>query len=255
MTDSFIDFQVVKHVSDETLREHVAYSTSLGLPEVAQGALKKRRLYIYANGPSAAVAPLNRGSATMALNGSLGLFGPFYRRAGPTYWAACDPGEVVFGFLKHAPHNTVFMPSSKCDRSVVDLLKWKNEDGAPVLLWHIDDAGAEGLTNKTLMPSAISVTISALFLARYMGYKNITIYGWDGCYIDGKDHAVSQDHDHSQDITAEFDGKVFETTNTWLAELEDAATALNMLDINLIIEGPGMMAHVLKPILDHKRAA
>lgn len=249
--EHIINYVVDNDFTDELIRKQVAYSTRLGLPEVQQGQVTDATLYIYANGPSALTAPLTYPS--MALNGAIKLF--YAKHYQPTYWAACDPGEVVLDFIRDDAQSHEFLLASKCHKAVFDRLEWQSAVGR-VKLWHIDDAGASELVGKDLIPSAISVTISAIFLAHYMGYRNIVIYGWDGCYIDGRDHASPQGHDRTNDLTLTIGEQSYLTTNTWAAEAEDAAQMLNMLpDINLTIEGPGMIAAALKPFLEHMKEA
>lgn len=242
-----LNFQVVNDFDDDLIKRHVRHSVGLGLPDVERDMGGDwATLHIYANGPTATMYPIEY--PCMALNGALDLF----RREGlsPTYWAACDAGEIVETFIKAPDEITTYLVASKCHPKVFERLA-----GSDVMLWHIDDAGAEELRGRDLMPSAISVTISAMFLAHYMGYKNIKIYGWDGCYVNGKDHAIEQPHDTSQDLTIEHDGKVYHTTNTWAAEAEDAAFMLSILPINLTIYGGQMFAHFLDQFLQHKRKA
>ncbi len=248
-----IDIQIIRPVSDDQIKTQVAYALSLGLPEVQRGPVTHDRLYIYANGPSAATAPLNQ--PAMALNGAIKLF---VYSAMPhvyaNYWAACDPQEVVASFCRTFDGRTKKLIASRCCESVLRSAKvFAGGGGSECFLWHIDDAGAPA--GKPLMPDAPSVTLSALFLAHFMGYRNITVYGWDGCYIDGKHHAIDQAHD-AETLQADIDGELFTTTYAWLAEAEDAVKAINMLpDIDITVEGPGMIAKVIRPIMDHRRAA
>ncbi len=243
------DYQVIVPCTDDQLRANVIYSNGLHLPDVEGHPVREEPIYLYANGPSAADAPILWPS--MALNGALQMF--MRRGSMPNYWAACDPGEVVGNFLRSGAHVLDgFLVASKCAPIVFDRLRWHAQQGR-VKRWHIDDAGADALDDKTLMPSAISVTISAIFLLYHMGYRKVVTYGWDGSYsADGRDHAIGQGHDTTHDVDVDLGGKMFRSTDTWLAELEDAAEMLNRLpDVQLTIQGEGLFATALKPILDH----
>lgn len=244
-----IEYEVTNGYSDDLIRANVAYSSTLGLPDVEAGPVTDEVVYLYANGPSAAAAP--KMFPSLALNGAMLMF--IKDGFSPTWWAACDPGEVVYNFVRYGGHALkAFFVASKCSPRVFDRLAYHASLGR-VKRWHIDDASADVLSNKTLMPSAISVTISAIFLLYHMGYRKIVTYGWDGCYAeDGRDHAAPQHHDTSADVDVDWNGRLFRTTDTWLAELEDATEMLNRLpDLQLTIEGPGLIAAALQPFLDH----
>lgn len=239
-------FDVQTGIADETVWGHIRHALSLGLPEVQVGDIRAETLHIYANGPSARAA--ERRYPCMALNGALGLFTDH----GPTYWAACDAQELAAGFLTSQPQDTQYLIASKCHSAVFDALKGKD-----IKLWHVGDVGSQVMpAGTTAMPSAISITICALFLAHYMGYRKVTLHGWDGCYgDDGADHAVPQDHDASQDLELDLNGRSFKSTRAWACETEDASTALNMLrDMDITITGDGLFANALKPFLDDMHA-
>ena len=239
-----IEFVTETGIPDEVVRSNVRHALSLGLPTVQKGAVRPETLHMYANGPSAKGASLQW--PCMALNGALGLF----EEMGPTYWAAMDAGEIVASFVSSQWSDyTSYLVASKCHPKVFEALKCR-DNGLDVHLWHVADVGASELPAGTdVMPTAPSITITAMFLAHYMGYRKVIVYGWDGCYgEDGEDHAVPQPHNRAGDIDIEYDGRTFKSSTSWACEAEDASIMMGMLsDMDITIVGDGFFANVLRP--------
>lgn len=232
-----VDIETRSVVSPEVTRRQVSSALARGLPDVAIGRTKTGALHIYANGPSARSAPLQW--PCMALNGAMGLF----RGEGPTYWAASDSQALVARFVRRAPLNPEFLVASRCHPDLFDALA-----GDDVTLWHVQDCAADLLVGKDQMPDAPSITLQAAFLAFYMGWREVVFHGWDGCYIDGKHHAVDQDHGHAVQH-ATVGGRQFMTTLAWLAEAEDVVRMLGMLPgLKVTVTGPGMIAAYLADV-------
>lgn len=227
-TGAIIEFDVRTPLAKSGLAKNVAWSMARGYPEVREGEDKPEVVNIIANGPSALDAPQD--GLTLALNGALGLF-----RRPPTWWAACDPQGLVAKFLRDPPRGTSYLVASKCDRRVFDALRLRS-----VSLWHVDDCDAVPWG----VPCATSITLVAISLMRRMGYRDFRVWGWDGCYLDGKDHAVPQDH-KGDDVTINVNGRPFQTTTTWAAEAQDAVNQLAGADYRVQIEGDGMIKAIV----------
>ena len=199
---------------------------------------RRRKAFVYANGPSARQAPKRWPS--VALNGAIGLF----QDDPATYWVACDPQALVAGFLSNGAAHT-YMPASKCHPDVFMQLECLKASYIP---WRMDDCSTEGMDLPGNVPCAVSVTICTIGLLYQLGFHDLTIYGWDCCYIDGKDHAIPQGHS-GNDVNLRIDetGQEWHTTTTWAAEVEDAANYIPMFpDMHISIEGPGMVGAILR---------
>lgn len=222
-----IEFAVHTPLSGPVLRSHAYHALSLGLPEATplRGPLK-----IIANGPSAMSADTS--GETLAVNGALKLFA---RGVGPTYWAACDPQEIVASFIPdNPPTNTIYLVASHCHPKVFEKLK-----GRDVRLWHVDNPDTRDLTVDGV-PTAVSITLVVMQLMGRMGYRRFETWGWDGCYLDGRDHAVGQAHSGDNITIRVGDHDTFDTTSTWAAEAQDAVMLLSMADFRVKINGLGM---------------
>jgi len=234
-----VQFEIQTPLDDATLRGHVEAALSRGLKEVEITALRKESLRIVANGPSALAAPLT-GAPTLAVNNALRLF--VERGLAPDFWIASDPQECVADFLRDAPMETVYLVASKCHPTVFEALK-----GRQILLWHCSEpATLDLLVGRLVIQSSVSVTLCALNLMPVLGYHRLETWGWDGCYLAGRDHAVSQPHS-PDDITVQLGPKRrFSTTKSWAAEAQEAVYLCEGLRRQLTIRGRGMIGAILR---------
>lgn len=229
-----IEFAVTTPLPDARLRKHTAWAMRQGYPEVPEGPERPEVVNIVASGPSALSAPLD--GLTAAVNGSLKLFTD--QGLSPTWWAGCDPQRAMVGFLRHPPPLTTYLVASKCDRVVFRALRRRR-----VLLWHIDDVPG----HDWAVPTATTITLTALSLLRRMGFRRFRTWGWDGCYLDGLDHATKQRH-AGNDIRMDVGDQTFRTTTTWALEAQDAVVQLQSADYMVDVRGPGMIGAILRAL-------
>lgn len=225
------------YVPEADLRGHVAYALSLGLPEVELEP-GGETLTIIANGPSAGAFGFGPGD-TLAVNGALQLFTA--SGAAPTFWAACDPSPIVCNFLKDAPAQTTYLVASKCHPAVFDMLADRK-----VMLWHVDEAETRDmLQGRRMITTASTITVTVMELAA-LWYANLETWGWDGCYLDGKDHAVDQEHHRHGDQAVVIGGETFASTRSWAQEGTCARIHMSQSSHGLTVHGPGMFSALLR---------
>ena len=231
---------------------NIRHALTLGLPEAHEHLPKIDAVKIVANGPSARDATITA-KDTCAVNGSLRLFGGI---APPDYWIACDPNEIVAGFVADAPLTTTYLVSSKCHPSVFHALRHHH-----VLLWHSPDEGTlEPIIGRVGVFGGVSVTLRAFSLFRgFCGTREFDVWGWDACYgPNDEDHAVPQPG-HTPDaryIDVEGtpgpvrflgdDRGWFKTTASWAYETESAVEQFRSADYKLRIHGNGLMRAVMR---------
>lgn len=232
-----ISFDIKTPLNGDSLVKNVKHALGLGLPELRDmeyafhGALK-----VIANGPSARHADLS--GKTVAINGALKLFTD--KGLAPTYWVACDPQPLVADFLKDAPEETLYLVASKCDASVFEALKHRN-----VVVWHVHDDATDELTKPYGHVSrAVSVTICGFEVWARLGWRSFEVYGWDGCVLDGQEHAVAQTNMGGH-IEIEHLDHTYITRPCWALEAQDAIDALRGFPFPIHIHGAGFMGAVL----------
>jgi len=243
--DDLIRFQTQLPVDTETLRSNVRYALSLGLDGVAPVVGDLGHMHIYANGPSLKDAPIHY--PCMALNGALRTFSA--KGLVPNYWAACDPQRLVADFIPpEMTQLTEFLVASKCHRYVFKVLR-----DADVTLWHVGDESTDDMGLETV-PTGVSITLCAIGLAYAMGYREITVYAWDGCYdAQGNSHAAAQGHSRAHDVIVEVGEREYHTTHSWALEAQNASFYVKQFSgLKLNIEGNGLIAAVLQAGNDHE---
>ena len=130
----------------------------------------------------------------------------------PTYCVVCDPDPVMANYLRAPDHDTKYLISSHCNRTVFDAL-----DGHDVAMWHCWPVGAgdqearDFLEKKTPRWAAVgggcTVGLRALTLALMMGFSELHFFGFDSCM------GTSKDDHHAYpftDPTKEFLGDMYD---------------------------------------------
>lgn len=229
-------FQSVVPDQDASLRQ-VEQTSTLGLPEARPEPVRGDTLQVFASGPSGGVLGVlgvlaaSGTKPTLALNGAIRTF----TRQGlaPTYWAGCDPQESLADLLEETPASTRYFVASKCHPKVFEKLKDRD-----VVVWHVNDTSSDPYA----VPTAISITLTALSLMRMKGFKSFDVRGWDCCYIDNKGYAIDQAPPDCDDINVQLpDGQTFRTKTTWAAECQDAIIQLMQADYTVNIHGNGLV--------------
>lgn len=246
-----VQFDIRTPLDAVAIRAHIQSALARGLTEVEVMAPREERLTIVANGPSALAAPLRR-PPTLAVNNALRLFAD--RGLAPDFWIASDPQEFVEEFLRDPPRETVYLVASKCHPTVFEALRDRR-----VLLWHCaEPATLDLLVGHLVIQTSITVTLCALNLMPVLGYHRLETWGWDGCYLAGRDHAVAQPH-RGDDITIELGPTLtstptptsaptqrFATTKSWAAEAQEAVRLFQGTRRDVTIHGGGMIGEILK---------
>jgi hypothetical protein len=241
-----VQFEIHTPASGETIHEHIHHALSLNLPEADGEPLK--HLTIVASGPSRHLAPLT--GDTLAVNGAIGHF--LDQGQAPTYWAACDPQELVADFIPDdPPKTTIYLVASKCHPAVFEKLK-----GRDVRLWHINDYPPPKPLRSVRCASTITLVTQSL-MRKAFNYRAFDIYGWDACYEETQSGII---HHAGQPTLTEYPedtldlcvgaeqidgemsgGRWFRTSRSWAAEAQDAITLLSHADYQVTIHGDGLI--------------
>lgn len=244
-----VSFQIATPGDDFSVLSQMASADVRYLPEAAP----LKSVTMVASGPSTAQdgrlwARLRKRPETVsvALNGALGLF--LKRGLKPTYWCACDPQrDQVLAFLPdEPPEGVIYLLASKVHPDVFERLT-----GRDVRIWRIDDH--HRFDGKLFAPCAVSVTLVAQSLFRFMGFHRFEMHGWDCCYLGDKHHASDQpapsDEYRCHPLKV---GEVFyQLTGPWLAEIHDAIIQtrnLRTMGYEVAVHGPGAIGAALREL-------
>ncbi len=235
-----VNLKAITPLDGAALLDHVTRAAWLGLPELTDCLYPRRgTLRVITNGPSALRAPLD--GPTLAINGALRLF-TMQDRA-PTYWAACDPQELVADFLEKPPADTHYLVASKCHPKVFERLRGLNRR---VTVWHVaEDATFDLLMDCHPVSSHTSITLTMFEPMERLGWRAFETWGWDGCFMGGRHHAMDQ-RSEAEVITITVGDQEFQTTGSWALEAQDAASHLADYRWPLDIRGGGMIGAVLQ---------
>lgn len=262
-----IEFVVQTPGERTDIEARIRRNDQMGMRE----ALAPKAVIIVSSGPSAKDPELwdrirHETAPTVAVNGALKLF--MDQGLAPTYWACCDPQELVNDFIPDdPPEHTVYLIAKKCPESLFARLQDRD-----VRAWHIDDYPlGETRFCRLTVPSAVSITLVTQSLFRMIGYNRFEHYGWDCCFVGDEHHAVPQADvgdkitftiEQEEELIRGWDETGFNythrdaapiaeflTTGSWLAELNDAciqAHNLQAMGYVLKVHGPGAVGALLR---------
>ena len=77
-------------------------------------------------------------------------------------------------------------------------------------------------------------------------WRKFQVWGWDGCFLNGLDHAAPQPIAPIDLKVAVLGDKAFHTTPTWAHEADGAWKRLAIADYEVEVMGPGLIAEMLR---------
>ncbi len=165
----------------------------------------------------------------------------------PTYHNEVDPRAHKIELIGNdISSDTKFLMASCVHPKVLEHLKKYN---ANIILWHTYSGEPEEVV-PTIFPQGewvsmggANVGLRALTLARLLGFTNLHIFGMDGSFPkDGYSHAAEHPHSQKKYILAEFDGKTYATTQSFLECARGTFHELRMLpDVRTTFYGDGLI--------------
>ena len=129
----------------------------------------------------------------------------------PTYHVEVDPRDHKVKLLGKPHPDVEYLVASACHPKYFDHL-----DGYNVKLWHVFDASDEGI--RTLPPGEWAVTggcdvgLRAMTLAAFLGFRDLHIFGLDGCARGDERHAAPHPNGKQKYLPVEHDGVTYYTT-------------------------------------------
>lgn len=158
-----------------------------------------------------------------------------------------DPREHKI-LLLGKPHRGIqYLPASACHPKYFEYLKECN-----VKMWHIFANTDEALRilpqGEWALTGGSSVGLRTITMARFLGYKELHIFGMDGNISEKYGtHAAEHPNAPQSYSTTEVNGKTFRTTPSMLAVAKETAHEFDeMPDVNFTFYGEGLVQELMK---------
>ena len=161
----------------------------------------------------------------------------------PSWHVEVDPRAHKIALLGQPHPSTTYLIASTCHP---DLVRYLLDHKAKIQLWHIFDSDAEAISvlprDEWALTGGPDAGMRAMGLARFLGYKDLHIFGMDGCYSASKTHTTEHpNHKLSLGSPVEYDGVTYQTTAALLECSKAVVHELNMLtDVKATFYGEGL---------------
>lgn len=164
----------------------------------------------------------------------------------PTHHVEVDPRKHKVQLIGQ-PHKAVqYLVASTCHPEYIDLLKDYNTK-----LWHIFDSTDIGINQLPADEWAVTggsdAGMRAITVAALMGYRNMHVFGVDGCYEGDSRHAGEHPNNKTGKCETEYNGKTYYTTIAMLESAKNLVRELKMLPaVNATFYGEGLVQEMVK---------
>lgn len=145
------------------------------------------------------------------------------------------------------PHKDVeYLISSTCHAAVFDHL-----EGYNVKLWHVFDNMEDGLrtlpAGEWALTGGCSVGLRAMLIARFFGFRDLHIFGMDGCEGPTGKHAAAHPNQPKGACITEYEGVTYRTTPAFLEAARQTWHELDeMKDVTATFYGEGLVQAMAK---------
>lgn len=165
----------------------------------------------------------------------------------PTWHVEVDPRSHKTKLIGQPQNETEYLIASTCHPEVFDLLKGYN-----VKLWHVFDNDQEA--QRVLPPGEWAITggcdvgLRAMSIARFFGFKELHVFGKDGCEgPTGKHAAYHPNQAPAEAAFVEYEGKKYYTTSSFLTAAQQTFHELDqMRDVKATFYGEGLVQAMVK---------
>lgn len=264
-----IDFSALPqgmNTSSAKIKANVSINIRRQLPQLRTYQPQERVLCIVAGGPSlnqtwdTFESLVGENAAVLAVNGTYSHL--IDHGIIPSLFAMLDAREWNKRFLDNPQPQTKYFIASQCDPVVFDAL-----ESFETFIWHAPipretgdpraNVWREGrkfyrdyyLSDKNylIVPGGVTVTAKTVMLAYWLGFRNIHIFGFDSCWMDGEHHAYEQPENRDKSVRFKLGERWFNCA-PWMAHQADSFFKLvvNLPDnLNLVVHGDGLIAYGL----------
>jgi len=234
---------------DETLLRNYRDSIARNLPTIHIRPAHAGKWIIAGGGPSlrdeirALKKHKKRGDVIIAVNGTHDYL--IEHGIIPDYMIVVDPKQSNKRFLEKSRDDVTYLIGACCHPETFDIVS-----GRDVKIWYpINHCGETELIAN--MPVQIgggtTVGLRAINIGYVLGYRDIQLYGMDGCLKEDKHHAYQQkENDGKQIMDIHLLGKVY-YCHVWMAQQADNFIQFMKLykhDMKIKVHTPGILKHI-----------
>lgn len=158
----------------------------------------------------------------------------------PTWHVEVDPRDHKIALLGQPHPDVEYLIASTCHPSYLAHLHGYN-----VKLWHVFDATEDGI--RLLPPGEWAVTggcdvgLRAMAIAPFLGFRDVHVFGLDGCAREGSRHAADHPHGKQKYAEVEYEGKTYLTTPAMLEAARQTLHELKQLPgVRVTFHGEGL---------------
>jgi FkbM family methyltransferase len=163
----------------------------------------------------------------------------------PTWHVELEPREHKIKMLGEPHKETEYLIASTVHPRYIDAL-----DGYNVKLWHIFATKEGGMVlprGEWLITGGSSVGLRCITLARFMGYKNLHIFGMDGSFGESGTHAHEHPNAPKSFSDLEYNGKIYKTTPSIAFCAKETWKELDQMpDVKATFYGEGLVQAMAK---------
>lgn len=164
----------------------------------------------------------------------------------PTWHLEVDPRPHKVKLIG-TPHQDVeYIIASTCHQDVFDHL-----EGHKVKLWHVFDNTDEAFrvlpAEEWAITGGCSVGLRCLTMARFFGFKDLHVFGMDGCEGQSGKHAAEHPNQAKDHCIVNYKDKTFRTTSSFLEAAKQTWHELNQMpDVTCKFYGQGLVQEMAK---------
>lgn len=176
----------------------------------------------------------------------------------PTIHIEVDPRAHKATLMGPPDPRVEYLIASTCHRAVFDHL-----EGQRVKLWHVFDSAAEGVRTlphgEWAMTGGCNVGLRALTIAAFLGFRDLHVFGMDGCEGPSGKHAAAHPNQPKGAQDCEYppgSGIIYRTTPAMLAAAQQTWHELNQMPgVTATFYGEGLVQAMAKDYLPKKAEA
>jgi len=166
----------------------------------------------------------------------------------PTWHVEVDPRPHKVELLGTPHPEVTYLPASTCHPKYFDHLV---KHGAKVRMWHVfsneEDALRTLPRGEWALTGGPDVGLRSMLIARFFGFRQLHVFGMDGCMRNSESHAASHPNAVKVAAPCEYRGKTYYTTPALLECAKAVWHEMDMLkDVKATFYGEGLIQAMMK---------